>query len=95
MLFVVFVLLVCLRILIPDSPMPAPSQLSYKSGDVLPDLDIKKTESTVEDLAKEIHSELAKGLLYAIDIRDGLRLPINYEIKDRDILSIISARKKK
>src|ERR687889_2909575 len=51
--------------------------------------------STVEDLAKEIHSELAKGLLYAIDIRDGLRLPINYEIKDRDILSIISARKKK
>jgi hypothetical protein len=38
---------------------------------------------------------LAKGLLYAIDIRDGLRLPTNYQLKDRDIISIVSARKKK
>jgi ribosome-binding ATPase len=76
-------------------PVAEASRLSDKSGNVLPDVYLMKSGSTVEDLAKEIHSELAKGLLYAIDIRDGLRLPINYEIKDRDILSIISARKKK
>ena len=76
-------------------PVAEASKLSDKSGNVLPDVYLMKSGSTVEDLAKEIHSELAKGLLYAIDIRDGLRLPINYEIKDRDILSIISARKKK
>ena len=75
-------------------PVAEASKLSDKSGNVLPDVYLMKSGSTVEDLAKEIHSELAKGLLYAIDIRDGLRLPINYEIKDRDILSIISARKK-
>ena len=76
-------------------PVAEASRLSDKSGNVLPDVYLMKSGSTVKDLAKEIHSELAKGLLYAIDIRDGLRLPINYEIKDRDILSIISARKKK
>jgi ribosome-binding ATPase len=76
-------------------PVAEASRLSDKSGNVLPDVYLMKSGSTVEDLAKEIHSELAKGLIYAIDIRDGLRLPINYEIKDRDILSIISARKKK
>jgi ribosome-binding ATPase YchF (GTP1/OBG family) len=76
-------------------PVAEASKLSDKSGNVLPDVYLMKSGSTVEDLAKEVHSELAKGLLYAIDIRDGLRLPINYEIKDRDILSIISTRKKK
>jgi ribosome-binding ATPase YchF (GTP1/OBG family) len=76
-------------------PVAEASKLSDKSGNILPDVYLMKSGSTVKDLAKEIHSELAKGLLYAIDIRDGLRLPIDYEIKDRDILSIISARKKK
>ncbi|HEX5892986.1 MAG TPA: redox-regulated ATPase YchF [Nitrososphaeraceae archaeon] len=76
-------------------PVAEASKLSDKSGNVLPDVYLMKSGSTVKDLAKEIHTELAKGLLYAIDIRDGLRLPIDYEIKDRDILSIISARKKK
>jgi ribosome-binding ATPase len=76
-------------------PVAEASKLSDKSGNILPDVYLMKSGSTVEDLAKEVHSELAKGLLYAIDIRDGLRLPTNYEIKDRDILSIISTRKKK
>jgi ribosome-interacting GTPase 1 len=54
-----------------------------------------KAGSTVEDLARTIHTDLARGILYAVDIRDGLRLPTNYLIKDRDILSIVSAKKKK
>jgi ribosome-binding ATPase YchF (GTP1/OBG family) len=76
-------------------PVAEASKLSDKSGNILPDVYLMESGSTVEDLAKEVHSELAKGLLYAIDIRDGLRLPTNYEIKDRDILSIISTRKKR
>jgi ribosome-binding ATPase len=34
-------------------------------------------------------------LLYAIDVRDGLRLPTTYQLKDRDVVSIVSAKKKK
>jgi len=76
-------------------PVAEASKLSDRSGNILPDVYLMKSGSTVEDLAKEVHSDLAKGLLYAIDIRDGLRLPTTYKIKDRDILSIISTRKKK
>ena len=76
-------------------PVANASKLSDKHGNVLPDVYLMKEGSSIEDLAKEIHSELAKGLLYAMDIRDGLRLPPNYRLKDRDIVSIVSARKRK
>ncbi len=76
-------------------PVADTGKLSDKHGNILPDVYLMKSGSTIEDLAREIHTELVKGLLYAIDIRDGLRLPNNYHIKDRDILSIVSAIKKK
>jgi ribosome-binding ATPase YchF (GTP1/OBG family) len=76
-------------------PVADIQKFSDKHGNVLPDIYLMRSGSTVEDLAKEIHSELAKGLLYALDGRDGLRLPVNYQIKDRDVLSIVSARTKK
>lgn len=76
-------------------PVADQSRLSDKGGNVLPDAYLMTNGSSVEDLAKEIHTELAKGILYAVDIRSGLRLPINYLIKDRDVLSIVSAMKKK
>jgi ribosome-binding ATPase len=76
-------------------PVADIEKFSDKHGNVLPDIYLLRSGSTVEDLAKEIHSELAKGLLYALDGRDGLRLPVNYQLKDRDVLSIVSARTKK
>lgn len=76
-------------------PVADPGKLSDKRGNVLPDVYLMRSGSSVEDLANEIHSDLAKGLLYAVDVRNGLRLPINYLVKDRDVLSIISTMKKK
>jgi ribosome-binding ATPase YchF (GTP1/OBG family) len=76
-------------------PVADSQKLADKQGKVLPDVYLMKSGSTVEDLAKEVHTELAKGLLYAVDARDGLRLPANYHLKDRDVLSIVSASKKK
>jgi ribosome-binding ATPase YchF (GTP1/OBG family) len=76
-------------------PVANAQNFSDKHGNILPDVYLMRSGSTVEDLAREIHSELAKGLLYALDGRDGLRLPLNYHLKDRDVLSIVSARTKK
>jgi ribosome-binding ATPase YchF (GTP1/OBG family) len=76
-------------------PVANAQNFSDKHGNVLPDVYLMKSGSTVEDLAREIHSELAKGMLYAVDARDGLRLPLDYHLKDRDVLSIVSARTKK
>lgn len=75
-------------------PVYDPSKLTDKKGNVLPDAILMPVGSTVKDLAMEIHSELAKGLLYAIDARTGLRLPSNYQLKDRDVLSIVSTTKR-
>jgi ribosome-binding ATPase YchF (GTP1/OBG family) len=72
-------------------PVYDPTKLSDKHGHVLPDVLLMPSGSTVRDLAREIHTELEKGLLYAIDARTGLRLPTDYELKDRDVLSIVSA----
>jgi ribosome-binding ATPase len=76
-------------------PVADANKLADKHGNILPDVYLMKSGSTIENLAKDIHSDLVRGLLYAIDVRDGLRLPINYQLKDRDVVSIISAKKKK
>jgi len=75
-------------------PVASPEKLSDKKGRVLPDLVLLKDGATVTDLAKEIHSDLTKGLLYAKDLRYNLRVPINYQLRDRDVICLISASKK-
>ncbi|MCH2405161.1 MAG: redox-regulated ATPase YchF [Nitrosopumilus sp.] len=75
-------------------PVANEKNLSDKKGRVLPDLLLLKNGSTIKDLAKEIHSDLTKGLLYGKDLRYNLRLPIDYQLRDRDVVSIISAAKK-
>jgi ribosome-binding ATPase YchF (GTP1/OBG family) len=76
-------------------PVADIKKLSDKHGNILPDVYLMESGSSIEDLAKTIHTELARGIIYAIDARDGLHLPRNYILKDRDILSIVSAKKRK
>ncbi|MEE8255966.1 MAG: TGS domain-containing protein, partial [Nitrosopumilaceae archaeon] len=75
-------------------PVANEEKLSDKKGRVLPDLILMKDGATVNDLANEIHSDLKKGLLYAKDLRYKLRLPLDYQLRDRDVISLISASKK-
>ena len=75
-------------------PVASPEKFSDKKGRVLPDLILLKDGATVTDLAKEIHSDLTKGLLYAKDLRYNLRVPTNYQLRDRDVICLISASKK-
>jgi len=69
-------------------------KLSDRHGNVLPDVYLMPDGADVRELAQVIHSELAKGLLYAVDARTGLRLPANYKLKDRDVLSVVSATRR-
>jgi len=64
--------------------------LTDRQGNVLPDAFLVPSDATVRDLAERIHKELAKGLLYAVDVRTGLRLPADYRLKDRDVIKIVS-----
>ena len=75
-------------------PVADEKRLGDKSGRVLPDLFLLKDGATIADLAREIHTDLAKGLLYGKDLRYNLRLPVDYQLRDRDVVSLVSAAKK-
>ena len=75
-------------------PVADEGKLSDKKGHVLPDLILLKDGATVKDLANEIHTGLSKGLLHAKDLRYNLRLPTHYQLRDRDVISLVSATKK-
>jgi small GTP-binding protein len=62
-------------------------------GNVLPDGILIKRGSTALDLAEKIHTNLAKGMLYAMDARTKKRLSKDYILKDNDIIKIVSTIK--
>jgi len=75
-------------------PVANDKTFADKKGRILPDLILLKDGATVKDLAREIHTDLTKGLLYAKDLRYNLRLPVDYQLRDRDVVSLINASKK-
>ena len=75
-------------------PVADEKNLSDKKGRILPDLILLKDGATINDLANEIHADLTKGVLYGKDLRYNLRLPTDYQLRDRDVVSLVSAAKK-
>ena len=75
-------------------PVADEENMADKKGRILPDLILLKDGATISDLAKEIHTDLTKGLLYGKDLRYNLRLPTDYQLRDRDVVSLVSAAKK-
>jgi ribosome-binding ATPase YchF (GTP1/OBG family) len=64
-----------------------------KQGDVLPDAFLMKKGSTPHDLAYQVHTEIGKGFLYAVDARTKMRIKENHVLKNHDIIKIVSAAK--
>ncbi|RWX74259.1 MAG: YchF-related putative GTPase [Candidatus Methanosuratincola verstraetei] len=76
-------------------PVEDAKKYSDRKGNVLPDAYLMPQGSTPKDLARQIHSELYDNFLYAIDSVSGIRLPNNYELRDRDVITIVTTRKRK
>ena len=76
-------------------PVEDERTLSDKKGNVLPDVFLVPSTATARDLAEQIRSDLAKAMLYALDARTGVRLPSDYVLRDRDIVKIVSATRRK
>ncbi|MEM0373125.1 MAG: redox-regulated ATPase YchF [Sulfolobaceae archaeon] len=75
-------------------PVEDEKKLSDKEGNVLPDALLIKSNSSPRDLAEIIHTELAKGFLYAIDVRRRLRIGEEYRLKNLDVIKIVSSTAK-
>lgn len=69
------------------------NKFSDHFGNVLPDAILMPTGSTTYDLAMRIHTDIGKSMLYAVDAVSKMRLGKSYELKDGDIVKIVSAAK--
>jgi ribosome-binding ATPase YchF (GTP1/OBG family) len=75
-------------------PVEDLERLSDHMGRVLPDAYLVPYGTTARQLAYIIHTELGEGFIYAVEARDKKRLGEDYMLRDRDVVSIVSARKR-
>jgi ribosome-binding ATPase YchF (GTP1/OBG family) len=75
-------------------PVEDLEHLSDHAGRVLPDAYLVPYGTTARQLAYIIHTELGEGFIHAVEAREGKRVGEDYVLKDRDVVSIVSARKR-
>ena len=75
-------------------PVEDLEHLTDHNGRVLPDAYLVPKGTTAHLFAYIIHSELGENFLYAIDARDKRRIGEDAILKDRDVISIVSAKKR-
>ncbi len=75
-------------------PVEDLEHLADHNGRVLPDAYLVPYGTTARQLAYLIHTELGEGFIYAVDAREKNRVGEDHVLKDRDIVSIVSARKR-
>ncbi|MFP3984889.1 MAG: redox-regulated ATPase YchF [Candidatus Bathyarchaeia archaeon] len=75
-------------------PVEDVEKLSNHKGEVLPDAYIVPYGTTARQLAYLIHTELGDTFICAIDARGKKRIGENYVLKDRDVITIVSAKKR-
>jgi ribosome-binding ATPase len=71
-------------------PVEDETKLCNKNGEVLPDARLLPTGSTTKDLARTIHEDLAKGFLHAIDAKTKQRVGAEHQLKNGDVVKIVS-----
>ncbi len=74
-------------------PVEDENKYTDHEGNILPDAILMKKGSTAYDLALKIHTDLAKGMLYAIDAKRKIRVGKDYVLKNNDVIKIVSTAK--
>jgi len=65
--------------------------LTDKKGNVLPEAYLVDNGTTAKHLAAMVHKDLEKGFLFAIDVRTKKRVGADYQLKNNDVIKIVSA----
>ncbi len=75
-------------------PVEDIEKLSNHKGEVLPDAYIVPYGTTARQLAYLIHTELGDNFIHAVEAREKKRVGEDYVLKNRDVISIVSAKKR-
>ena len=71
-------------------PVEDESKLCNKNGQVLPDARLLDSSATAKDLAFTIHQDIGNGFLHAINAKTKQRIGAEQQLKDGDIIKIVS-----
>lgn len=71
-------------------PVEDESKFCNKDGEIFPDARLMTMNSTAKDLALAIHADLSKGFLHAIDVKTKQRISADYQLKNGDVIKIVS-----
>ena len=72
-------------------PVEDETRLSKKDGKVLPDAKLLSENATAKNLAETIHQDIAKGFLYAVDVKTKQRIGADHQLKNGDVIKIVSS----
>jgi hypothetical protein len=75
-------------------PVEDMEHLSDHNGKILPDAYLVPNGTTAHQFAYIIHTELGETFLYALDAREKRRIGEDAILKDREVISIVSAKKR-
>ncbi len=75
-------------------PVEDVEHLSDHCGRVLPDAYLVPEGTTARQLAYAIHTELGDNFIFAVEAREKRRIGENHMLKNRDVVSIVSAKKR-
>lgn len=75
-------------------PVEDLEHLADHNGRVLPDTYLVPQGTTARQFSYIIHTDLGESFIYAIDARDKRRIGEEAILKDRDVISIVSAKKR-
>jgi ribosome-binding ATPase YchF (GTP1/OBG family) len=75
-------------------PVEDVEHLADHNGRVLPDAYLVPYGTTARQFAYLIHTELGESFIYAVDARQKKRIGENTVLRDRDVISIVSAKKR-
>jgi len=73
-------------------PVEDENKFTDSKGVVLPDAYLMKRGSNVKELAYRIHSDIGDSFLFGVDARSKRRLGADYELKDGDVIKIVSTK---
>ena len=74
-------------------PVEDESKWANKQGQVLPDAYLLKKGVTCKELAFRIHTDIGNAFLYGVDARTKMRISEKHELKNGDVIKIVSAAK--
>ena len=75
-------------------PVEDLEHIADHNGRVLPDAYLVPYGTTARQLAYIVHTELGESFIYAVEARERKRVGEDYILKDRDVISIVSAKKR-